>query len=126
MAVSDDTLHCWRCGEALVDQPLPLGRLDECPACHAQLHVCRMCRHYDTGKAKQCREPVAEPVQDKIRANFCDWFQPRVNLAPVKGAGQGATARAALDDLFGSGRSDGGSDEATDAARDKLEDLFKP
>lgn len=126
MAAADPTLYCWRCGAGLADQPLPLGRLDECPACHAQLHVCRMCRHYDTGKAKQCREPVAEPVQDKVRANFCDWFQPRAGSVPGRGDGQATTAKAALEDLFGAGGGGDGAGEAADAARRGLEDLFKP
>jgi hypothetical protein len=54
------TLVCWKCGAALAALSLPLMRRDECPACRAELHVCRMCRDYDTSKAKHCREPTAE------------------------------------------------------------------
>jgi hypothetical protein len=74
-----DSLVCWRCGAQLKDHALPLGRRSECPACQAELHVCRMCRHYDTAKAKHCREPMAEEVKDKTRANFCEWLQPRAD-----------------------------------------------
>ncbi len=35
-----------------------------------------MCRFYDTSKAKHCSEPVAEPVSDKERANFCGYYEP--------------------------------------------------
>ncbi|HNQ03050.1 MAG TPA: hypothetical protein PKH69_00410 [Thiobacillaceae bacterium] len=66
---------CWRCGADISRLPRPLGRRAQCPGCHAELHVCRLCRHHDPGKAKQCREPMAEEVQDKTRANFCEWFQ---------------------------------------------------
>jgi hypothetical protein len=81
-----------------------------------------MCRHYDVSKAKQCREPVAEPVQDKTRANFCDWFQPRGGPVPAQVAGTGG-GRAELDALFG-----GAVNEAQPAsdARRALDDLFKP
>lgn len=101
---------------------MPLGRRAECLACHAELHVCRMCRHYDVSKAKQCREPVAEPVRDKTRANFCDWFQLGANTGEPIRAG-GVNGRAALDALFG------GADAEVPAPsgnRRALDDLFKP
>jgi hypothetical protein len=94
-----ETLNCWRCGAHVVDEPLPLSRTAECRQCRAELHACRMCEFYDTGKANACREPVAEPVGDKTRANFCGWFRPRAGLA---GAGNDAAeeARRRLEDLF--------------------------
>jgi hypothetical protein len=112
-----DTPVCWKCGAQLVDVPLPLGRRAECPACRAELHVCRMCRHYDKAKAKHCRESAADEVRDKTRANFCDWFQHRFDAyAP---AAQDSS-RARLDDLFG------GADQADkdSRARNPLDDLF--
>lgn len=98
--MSAQTLNCWRCGTAITDEPLPLSRTAECRACHAELHVCRMCEFYDTSKAKSCREPVAEPVADKTRANFCGWFRPRAGLSAS-------------------------GDAVADEARDRLEDLFR-
>lgn len=92
-------LLCWRCGADLKDVPSPFGRRAECLVCHAELHVCRLCRHYDTAKAKHCREPMAEEVRDKTRANFCDWFQAGANAA--SGRIQATADRSALDDLFG-------------------------
>jgi hypothetical protein len=60
-----------------------------------------MCRHFAPGKSKPCKEPMAEDVKDKTRANFCDWFQEGPNgAAPGKSANP-AQARKALDDLFG-------------------------
>lgn len=94
-------LVCWKCGASLKVQPLPLGRRSECLSCGAELHVCRLCRHYDTVKAKQCRELAADEVQNKTRANFCDWFQPKPAAFNAEAAG-GAT-RNPLDDLFGGG-----------------------
>ena len=94
-------LVCWKCGASLADYSLPLRRLEECRTCRAELHVCRMCQLYDTGKAKHCREPIAEEVKDKTHANFCDYFQPMA--AAYKAGEQSAAdrARAELEALFG-------------------------
>ncbi|MCU0934805.1 MAG: hypothetical protein MUF66_01755 [Gammaproteobacteria bacterium] len=92
---------CWKCGASLEDLPRSFGRRDECPACRADLHVCRMCRHFDPRVSKACREPVAEAVQDKERSNFCDWFQERAGAGPSPSADPGAAAREALEALFG-------------------------
>jgi len=113
-----DTLVCWRCGAQLNDLPLPLGRRSECPACAAELHVCRICRHYDTAKAKHCREPMAEEVKDKTRANYCEWLQPRADAytsaAPAPG-------RERLNSLFGD---DAASNSPPTDPRRALDDLF--
>ena len=132
-----DVLSCWKCGSGLEDVPVPLRRRDECPACAADLHVCRMCEFYDTSVAKSCREPVAEEVTDKERANFCDYFRSRSGLRAAGGVGDAAAARAQLDALFGidAGSADAGpatdaetlkerKRAAADEARRKLEDLF--
>ncbi len=95
----DNELFCWKCHASLAALPVPLSRRAECPACNAELHVCRQCRHYDTAKAKQCRELAADEVNDKTRANFCDWFQARTGA--VSGSSPSGGSRAALDALFG-------------------------
>ena len=78
-------LRCWKCGHGLDDMPMPLRRRDECPACGADLHVCRMCEFYDTSVAKSCREPVAEEVTDKERAQFCDYFRAQPGVLAAGG-----------------------------------------
>jgi hypothetical protein len=113
---------CWKCGAALADLPLPLARLAECPACHAELHVCKSCIYYDTAVANHCREPVAEPVGDKTRANFCGYFQFRADAWQPQTAAPERNARAQLDSLFG-GASQSGQDPS-DAARSALDQLF--
>jgi len=80
---------------------LPLTRLDECKNCNAELHVCKLCEFYDIGKAKHCREPIAEEVRDKERANFCDYFKPREGAYSSKPQADAEQARAQLDALFG-------------------------
>lgn len=113
---------CWKCGAALAELPLPLARLAECPACRSELHVCKSCTFYDTRVANQCREPVAEPVSDKARANFCGYFQLRADAWQPQAADQGQQARAQLDALFG-GATDAAQDQSDDAGS-ALDQLF--
>jgi hypothetical protein len=118
------SLVCWKCGISLADFTLPLRRLEECRQCHAELHVCKMCEWYSTAVAKHCREPVAEEVKDKQRANFCDYFQPRANAyQPVDS--EAASAKSDLEALFGTPRVP--NDQQPDAAavaRAQLDALF--
>ncbi len=128
------TLVCWKCGSSLAALTLPLRRLEECPSCHAELHVCKMCVEYDTSKAKHCREPIAEEVRDKEHANFCDFYKPREAAYVAPNASELDKSRAGLDALFGGGKAStpgeasppGGAPGPADDARAKLDDLFKP
>jgi hypothetical protein len=88
---------CAGCGAELV-RAERIGRRDTCPQCRADLRTCRQCRFYDPTLADACREPQAERVLDKTRANFCDYFAP-ADTVPVAAAPV-ASARAALERLF--------------------------
>jgi hypothetical protein len=105
---------------------LPLARHEECPHCRAQLHVCRMCIFSDTAAPQQCREPVAENVSDKQRANFFGYFQinPQAYAGP---SDQAADAHRQLDVLFGDGSSEAASEASgsEDELSQQLEQLFK-
>ena len=94
-------LVCWKCGASLAELTLPLLRLEECPQCHGELHVCRMCIEYDTRVAKHCREPTAEEVSDKTHANFCDHFKPRAAAFTPPNTAEVEKARTELERLFG-------------------------
>ena len=117
---------CWRCGETLPDLLLPLPRQEECPHCRAQLHVCRMCVFFDAVAPQQCREPVADNVSDKQRANFCGYFQINPQ-AFTRATDQNADARRELDTLFGGESSEVASETGSggDASREALEQFFK-
>ena len=52
-----------------------LGFRDECPHCHADLHICLNCRFYDTSSYGECREPSAQRVKEKDRNNHCEYFE---------------------------------------------------
>jgi len=116
-------LVCWKCGASLAGLSLPLRRQDECKACSAELHVCRLCEFYDTSVARSCREPVAEEVKDKTRANFCDYFRPRPEAFRAV-SGDAERARSELDALFGGPSGEADAESAGDAARNRLEALF--
>ena len=71
---------------------------DECPACGRDLHICLNCEFYDRNAYRQCRETIKEPVQDKEKANFCDFF--RASEIGLAQAGEKSDAFKKLDDLF--------------------------
>jgi len=94
-------LVCWNCGTSLAQLSLPLRRLDECPKCRAELHVCKLCVDYDTRVAKHCREPTAEEVRDKTKANFCDFYKPRAGAYTAPNTSEVDKAKSELEKLFG-------------------------
>lgn len=66
------------------------------------MRVCLNCRHFELAVAQQCSETRAEPVAEKDRANFCDWFDfARRAYAPREGGDPASNARAQFRKLFG-------------------------
>ncbi len=127
-----DNLVCWKCGASLDGLPLPLGRLAECRACRADLHVCRLCRLYDPRVRMGCDEPRAEEVRDREKANFCDFFRPRPDAFTAVDDSAASQAKADLDALFGvespkpalEGLPQKDVAAESDTAREQLERLF--
>ena len=101
-----DQITCYRCGASLSGLSLPLSRRDQCPECTAELHVCKMCVHFDASVPRQCREDGAEDVTEKERANFCDWFKPSEQAFDPQRKSEADAAAAALSALFGDGDAD--------------------
>ncbi len=91
---------CWKCRkETNIEKPV---RGDECPYCHADLHVCKACDFYENGSHNDCRESSAEFVGDKERGNFCDYFRASTkNMAGSGGVDKAAAAKDAFNALFG-------------------------
>lgn len=126
MRQQSDPIVCWHCGSPFGDLPLPLSRFAECKSCHASLHVCRQCEFHDTGVANECREPIADKVKDKSRANFCAYLRPRAGAFVAADGTAGVTARSELEALFGMKPGTAPDSPATaDAARAALDQLFK-
>lgn len=92
---------CHFCGTS-IDPKMRIVRDTVCPGCQQDLHACLQCRHYDRNAHNKCREPQAEWVTDRDRRNFCDYFA--LNAASATGVRM----------------------DRADAARSKLNQLFKP
>ncbi len=111
---------CWKCDLELQELLLPLSRTEECPACGADLHVCRMCRFYDRSVGNACREPIADFVSDKTRANFCGYLEIRVaSIGPGLNPNS-AEVPSDLNSLFGLEAESKTESDSTKA----LQDLF--
>ena len=119
------SLVCWKCGASLAELSLPLRRLDECKACGAELHVCKLCEFYHLSVAKHCRETIAEEVKDKERANFCDYFKPRTDAYSAKPLDAASKAKADLEALFGGSKPSAQAPSPAEQAKAELEALFK-
>ena len=93
-------MRCFCCG--VENAPAPGARVgfrDACAGCGADLHVCRNCAHHDPSAYNECREPQAERVGDRERANRCEWFAPGVQGGGERAAEKSA-ARRDLEALF--------------------------
>jgi hypothetical protein len=89
---------CFRCQR---DLPIEgkIARLDSCPKCFSDLHVCLNCNFYDPFAPKQCRETSAELVRDKEKSNFCEYFTPS-SKSGISAKSPADEARKAFDNLF--------------------------
>lgn len=88
---------CWYCAADLT--AADYGREAACLGCGKETHCCRNCRFYQPGRPNDCFEPMAEPVSDKQRANFCGYFEPTVSPTGADAA-SGIDALRKADDLF--------------------------
>ena len=90
---------CHHCGIELKFEGY-ISRSDECTRCSSDVHSCLNCDNYDAHAHNKCREPQAEWVTDRDKANFCDFFVPN-NLKPASTfKSPAADARSAFDSLF--------------------------
>jgi hypothetical protein len=90
--------NCWNCGHGL--KASDYGRETNCLKCGKPTRVCLNCCWYAPSRPNACEEPVAEPVMEKQRANFCNFFE--VDAERKEGSAQTAEADhlAAAEDLF--------------------------
>jgi hypothetical protein len=127
-------LQCYRCGRGLAELTLPLARLDACPDCTVDLHVCRMCRHYLPAAPDACTEEDADAVLEKTRANFCEFFLPNPQAFDGELLDGERRARDQLATLFGNSAAQAKSylapgtsiaTEPVDADQERANALFK-
>ena len=124
-------LQCYQCGASLEKLSLPLRRLDECPECLRELHVCRMCLFYDAHRPKNCIEEEAPEIREMERANFCDYFKPSPDAHIPGNLEAEQNAREKLTTLFAGVDNDTNhTEQSTNPDHNKpdwmkAEDLFK-
>ena len=91
-------MRCFKCSRPVeLAAGERVGFRDSCDGCGADLHVCRNCRHHDPAAYNECREPNAERVGERERANRCDYFSPGDRAAA---ASAGERGKNQLDALF--------------------------
>ena len=54
--------------------PGTVGRTECCQQCGCELRCCANCAFFELSSANQCQEPNADPVLEKDRGNFCEYF----------------------------------------------------
>ena len=102
--------RCSTCGAVLAPGFDPNG---QCPRCHAELHSCKQCVHFDTAAQFECTQPIPERIAKKDAKNDCTFFELRMTVekdtspvtyaAPSTSATNGSRptdARKAFEDLF--------------------------
>ncbi len=93
-------MQCRQCGrEVELRAGERVGFRDACEGCGGDLHSCVHCAHHDRSAYNECREPNAERVSDRERANRCDYFAPADAGGGVATRGRDE-ARDALEKLF--------------------------
>ena len=90
---------CFSCGSKIEIKDR-IGFRATCETCEADLHVCLNCNFYDPDVHNQCREPQVDLVQDKERANLCEYFLPLEQEPSKKVQDPRSSAKAELEKLF--------------------------
>ncbi|MCP4136678.1 MAG: hypothetical protein GY754_37255 [bacterium] len=90
---------CYNCNKELTMDP-KVGVREACPACDADLHVCRNCMFYEPGSYNNCRENRAERVVDKEKYNYCDYFSFKKSNPNQKETGKKDDSKNKFDSLF--------------------------
>lgn len=70
------SVKCHKCNSALnFETGKDVGRSEECTNCYTSIRCCLMCEFYDKNSYNECKEPTADRIVDKEKANFCDFFK---------------------------------------------------
>ncbi|MDZ4861122.1 MAG: hypothetical protein SGI88_19290 [Candidatus Hydrogenedentes bacterium] len=93
--------RCHRCGAEWDSIKRVPGVKEFCAHCTSYLHCCLNCRHHNPAYHNQCAIPNTDWVGDKAGTNFCDEFEFRIAGAANENTAKAASARGAMDTLFG-------------------------
>jgi len=90
------SFQCFKCGKQLSDSlKILVSRSDTCPSCMSDIRSCKMCQFYDPKSYNECREPNADRITEKEKANFCDYYKINSGLNDAEKQRQDALAKAA-------------------------------
>ena len=102
--------RCSTCGAVL---PPGFDANAQCPRCHAELHSCKQCVHFDTAAQFECTQPIPERIAKKDAKNDCTFFELRMTIekdtspvaytppgTPATNGARPNDARKAFEDLF--------------------------
>ena len=104
---------------------MPLSTYAACASCNTQLHVCRMCRHWNPRLRVGCNETRAEDVSARDSANFCEWFfLNRDAFHSTNKEQETQSAYAKLDALFENDRATSDAVSIKQHGCQELENLF--
>lgn len=70
--------RCWNCSTMLMSG---IDFEATCPKCHAALHCCKQCTHFEPSTRFQCLKPIPERINKKDQPNQCTFFKQRVTVA---------------------------------------------
>jgi len=122
----DENFVCWHCGEPLQEVAKPFPRLEKCQSCEADLHVCRMCKEYNSKVNGYCDHDMAEPARETELANFCQYFTLQKNAYTSGSYDKAKAAAEQLNALFGeSGDKAGSALQQKNDALESFKELFK-
>ena len=70
------SIQCFDCGSVLLlSETKTISRQDTCDHCYKDIRCCKMCTFYDPKSYNECREPTADRITEKEKANFCDFYK---------------------------------------------------
>jgi len=70
------SIKCYKCKSSSdLEAGAEVIRSDDCDTCGTDLRCCKMCEFYDKNSYNECREPMADRITEKEKANFCDFFK---------------------------------------------------
>lgn len=78
-------IQCFSCHKKIeLNVTETIGRKEVCPYCYSDIHSCKFCSFYDTSSYNECREPMADRITEKEKANFCDYFKINLGANDIK------------------------------------------
>lgn len=70
------SVNCYKCKSTTsLELNQSISRNEECPKCATDLRCCKMCGFFDPKAYNECKEPSADRILEKEKANFCDYFK---------------------------------------------------